>query len=139
MVNWRISSICVANEIHPQINTVIILRCVRFQGDIARLNWKQKSNNCYPFFCYELASLVEMSVNAQMNKENFYNLHNVRTPIKEIYHIYNFNRLSYRGSIWDLQQKGWQFLMKFCVRYLKASGLRGYFGDGSSLLTFMMW
>lgn len=48
MVSWRISYICVASEIHPQINTVTVLRCVRFQGDI--ISWKQKSNNCISFF-----------------------------------------------------------------------------------------
>ena len=69
------------------------------------LTGSKKATIVILFFCYELGSLVEMSVNAQMNKENFYNLHNVRTPIKEIYLIYNFNRLSYRGSIWDLQRK----------------------------------
>lgn len=50
MVSWRISRICVASEIHPQINAAIILRCVRFQGDIIRLNWKQKATIVYPFF-----------------------------------------------------------------------------------------
>lgn len=47
------------------------------------LTGSKKATIVILFHCYELGSLVEMSVNAQMNKDNFYNLHNVRTQEKK--------------------------------------------------------